>query len=402
MLRNRLGWVAGFLALAFLSRSAPVCGQGAEVVPPSLFPWPLGNPRYEEGGFYFAGEFLYWKQNNPLEGQTVALTGFQDIDGSVGAALGIGSFPGTFIGSRREALNTEQASGPGTYQPGFRFVMGWMFRNQVAVELNWIHLVDARYSATASLSRLADLGAFQENTFLFSPVHNFPVDYDGPGADVGVGNQGATRGIWNGADLMTIDFVQRFDMFSLSVRYPLQQTENWRTYGLFGPRIVAMWERFKWRTVDLDVNGTAAPDDTANYTNVVSNRLYGIDLGIGNEWMIGYTPMGAFSLSLDVRAAIHADFVKARAKYEIGDFHTAASRARNLFTLAPAVEGHVNLWWFPYPGVQLRVGYEALAFFNTIASPHPIDFNYGGLDPGWERGITRLFRGINLGFSFTF
>jgi hypothetical protein len=262
--------------------------------------------------------------------------------------------------------------------------------------------VDARYSATASLSRPSNPGLSLENTFLTAPVYNFPTDYDGPANQVGIGNAGATRGIWNAANLMTIDFVQRFDQFALSVRYPIQQTESWRTYGLFGPKIVAMWERFKWRTVDADVNGVALPDDTANYTNVVSNRLYGFDIGCGNECLLGYTPLGAFSLSLDLRAGLYADFVKGRAKYEIGDFHTAASRARNLFTLAPALQGHVNLWWFPYHGVQLRAGYDAMVFFNTVAAPRPIDFNYGALAPAWERGITRLLHGLNFGFSFTF
>jgi hypothetical protein len=401
MMRKRIGRLTRLLCLAGMLL-IPQAALGQEIIPPTTFPWPLGNPRYEEGGFYMAGEFLFLKQSNPIKPQFVAAEGFTDRDGSIAAALGLPGGPGTFIGSRQQVLNTSQVGGPVTYSPGFNFVMGWLFRNQLAVEISWIHLVDARYSATASLNRPGNPGVFLENTFLTAPVHNYPTDYDGPGNQVGIGNPGATSGIWNAANLMTIDFVQRFDQFALSVRYPLHQAEGWRSYGLFGPKIVAMWERFKWRTVDADVNGVALADDVANYTNVVSNRLYGVDLGIGNECMIGYTPLGAFSVSLDLRAALFADFIKGRAKYEIGDFHTAASRARNLFTLAPGAAANLNLWWFPYPGVQVRAGYDVMAFFNTVAAPRPIDFNYGALAPAWEKGITRFFHGINFGFAFTF
>jgi hypothetical protein len=216
---------------------------------------------------------------------------------------------------------------------------------------------------------------------------------------VGIGNVGATFGIWNASSLMTIDFVQRFDSFELKARYPIQQTETWRTYATFGPRIVAMWERFKWRTVAQDVNGVALLDDAANYTNVVSNRLYGVHVGCGNEWYLGLTPIGAWSFSLDLEASLYADFVKGRAKYELGDFSTAASRARNMFTLAPGLQGQINLWWYPYEAIVFRAGYDVMAFFNTVAAPQPIDFNYGALAPAWEKWQTRYLHGLNFGVS---
>jgi hypothetical protein len=412
-MRNRFGWLAHWsLAITIQALTvggllAPTVAWGQngyyEVPPPATqFPYPLGHPRMEDGGFYTFGEFLFWQQTNPLKGQLIAFEGFNDRDGSIGLALGIGDVPGQFIGSRRPVLSVDDVSGPLTYQPGFNFGMGWRFRNGIAVEFSWIHLWDARYSATASLHPAGNPGFFLENTFLTAPVFNYPSDYDGPGNQVGLGNVGATSGIWNAASLMTIDFVQRFDQFQMNIRYPLQQTECWRTYGLFGPRIAWIWERFKWRTVDQDVNGVAFNDDAASYTNVVSNRLYGIHFGMGNEWHLGATPMGAFSISLDLEAAIMVDFVKGRAKYEIGDEHTAASRARNFYTLVPELQGSINVWWYPYEAIQVRFGYSGMAFFNTMASPRPIDFNYGALAPAWEKNVTRIFHGLNFGVAVIF
>src|SRR4029079_6286274 len=131
--------------------------------------------------------------------------------------------------------------------------------------------------------------------------------------------------------------------FDLTARFPLMQTESFRTYGLLGPRLVAMWERFTWRTVAANVDGVSNGDDVGIYSNVVSNRLYGVNCGMGNEWCCGTTPLGTFSFSADLHAGIYADFVKGRPKYERGDFAISSSRARNLFTAVPGLEGNFNL-----------------------------------------------------------
>src|SRR5207237_1588772 len=133
-----------------------------------------------------------------------------------------GSITGTagqFVGSRAEALNTNQLEGPGTWQPGMRVGLGWRFEGGAVLSLNWYHLHDSRYSATASLAPPGLQGGVNlADTFLFSPVFNFPVNFAGNPFNVFPGNPGATFGIWNAASLETISYVQRFDMVDLSLR----------------------------------------------------------------------------------------------------------------------------------------------------------------------------------------
>src|SRR5262249_34570735 len=149
-----------------------------------------------------------------------------------------------------------------------------------------------------------------------------------PQLPTGVGTAGTTFGIWNAASLMTIDFVQRYDQFEFSGRIPIYESDCYRCYGLLGPRLTWFWERFRWRTVDADVLGLAVGTDAAVYSNLVSNRLWGIHVGCGNEWYMGTTPVGAFSVSLDLQFALFVDFVSEAVKYELGDFSIAASRHR--------------------------------------------------------------------------
>ena len=245
------------------------------------------------------------------------------------------------------------------------------------------------------------IGTFSEETFITSPVFNFAPVYFGPGNTTGVGNPTALFGIWNGSSLQTIDFVQRFDQWEMTWRVPMQESECWRTYGMVGPRLVSMWERFKWRVVHPETDGTVLAEDVAIFSNVVSNRLYGFHVGVGNEWMLGDGPAGAFSLSLDLQAALFFNFMKGRPKYELGDGSTAASHPRNLASVVPEVEGTINLWWYPYEGIICRFGYDAMAFFNTFSSPRPVDFNMGIITPPYERTI-RTFDGFNLGVGIIF
>jgi hypothetical protein len=396
-MRTRIGGFLLTVALALVPSA--VRAQHGEVVPTGTWlPGPLGHPRYEEGGFFIAIEGLFWKQTNPIGNQDVAIRGFLDLDGSIA-----GGDPPVFVGSGQVALNTHQVSGPGTYQPGLNLTAGWRFRNGNVLTLSWMHLWDARYSAVATLLPPGFfVGPDLENTFLFSPVSNFPADYAGQQRNVADGNLGATFGIWNAASLMQIEFLQRFDQGELALRMPIWQTDGYRNYGLIGPRIVTMHDRFKWRTVDADLNGNAGAEDVAIYTNIVSNRLYGVHCGMGHEWYLGTTPIGAFACSVDTEAAVFIDFVKERAKYQLGDKSTAATRSRNEYTLVPEVQAKLNLWWYPTEAIQLRVGYDVMAFFNTVASPSPIDFNFGRISPDWEKGETRFFRGLNFGISFVF
>mgnify|MGYP001580621004 CR=1 FL=1 len=136
--------------------------------------------------------------------------------------------------------------------------------------------------------------------------------------------------------------------------------------------------------IDADETGASAQDDVANYTNVVSNRLYGIHVGGGYDWLISDIPPGAFAVSLDTEGGMFLNFVKERAKYELGDESVAASRARNVYTFAPMVSAKLSVWWYPIEAIQVRVGWDLMMFFNTVASRHPVDFNYGALAPAWD------------------
>lgn len=397
-MRTRIGQLVLLLILGLGLMPMPLLAQ--EWAPPSpLWPIPLGDgERFPETGLFLAGEFKYMRQTNPLRRQDIAFRGFFDADGSITGN------PGSFLGSHSVALNSRDVSGPVSRQPGFGVTAGWRFADGTAFLVDVWHLQDARYSATASLIPPNFLvGGDLADSFLSSPVFNFPSDFAGPANDVGRGSPDAGYGIWNAASLMTIDFIQRFDMVHIYTRIPIDEgSDTWRCWGMVGGRAVVMFERFKWRTVNLDNTGGASPADIAIYSNTVSNRMYGASVGLGGEWYWGSSPLGAFACSLDGYVTLALDLVKERAKYERLDRFMAATRAINEYTLAPMVQVDANLWWYPTRGIQCRLGWDLLAIFNTVSAPHPVDFNYGRLTPGWERGTTRILRGMHIGVAFIF
>jgi hypothetical protein len=352
----------------------------------------------EDGGLFVTSEVLLWEQSKTLHHQIIAVRGILDVDGSITGS------PGNFLGSRAAALSADDAAGPGTYEVGFNLSAGWKFENGVVIEGSWIHLFQAKYSAFAGIepANARDNNLLTE-TFLTSFVFNFPADFAGPASKVNLGNPGATFGIWDASSSQEIRFTQRFDQFELTGRIPLYGDECNRTYWLVGPRLAWLWEQFWWRTVAFDVNtGQAGQDDVAIYTNTLSQRLYGLHWGCGYEWYQGNTPVGAFSLSLELQGALFIDVAKERAKYERGDFAIASQRARTDYTLVPEVQAKVNLWWYPFEAVQLRIGYDFMAFFNTISSPDPVDFNYGAVSPAWQKGTARLIDGLSAGVGIIF
>ncbi len=399
-MRRRTLWLAWLLTAGMALAPAQVRSQE---VPPAdpVFPAPLYHSHPDSGGLFLATEFALFRQRNPLRNQTIAVRGFLDEDGSITGRAG------TFVGSGNEALNAKDAGGPGTYQPGFIVTGGWRFVDGSAIEVNWMHLFSAQFSAVATLAAPGlQLGPAQADSFLFAPVFNFPNDFAGPIADaagrpakVNAGLPGATFGIWNAASIMSIQFTQRFDQIEATYRVPIFETEYWRCYGLVGPRFSWIWERFKWRTVDLTLAGASSPVDVAIYTNIVSNRMYGAHLGAGNEWYLGH----GFAVSLDLEGALFLDVVRERAKYELGAKDTGAQgkRSRVDFAVVPEVQAGLNLWWYPIEGVQVRLGYDLMAFFNTVAGRQPVSFNFGGLDPPWER-TTRWFDGVQVGIGLIF
>jgi hypothetical protein len=252
------------------------------------------------------------------------------------------------------------------------------------------------------------VGSLLQNTFLTSPVFNYPPEFIGPAVKLAIPTNppqlvaGSTPGIWNGSAVQQLLFTQRFDQGELTSRWPIFENECWRSYGLCGARAVIMWERLKWRTVDYDITGLSFQGYNAIYSNITSNRLYGPHIGWGNELYLGSTPIGAFSVSVDLDAALLMDIVKERAKYELEDRSISAGRARSEYTLAPELAAQVGLWWYPIQAIQVHVGWDLMCFFNTIGSRQPIDFNYGALAPEWNHIPTRFFDGFRAGIGFIF
>src|SRR5687767_3343487 len=280
VMRTRLGWF--ILAVALWLAPASVHAQYYEV-PPVQFTGPLSHPRYEDGGFFIAFDAVVWHLDRRIRDQVVARRGFVDLDGTA-----TGLVPPAFVGNFQPALNTEQLRGPSSWTPGFDFSFGWRFESGVTLTASWIHLADTRYSVSAGpIPRDFNVGGLLENSFLFSPVTNFSPLYAGPRDlpestppdPLNDATDTALYGIWNGADNMSIELLQRFDMFTLTCRVPTWESEYCRTYGLIGPRIIVMYERFTWRTVDLDNLGNGTSGNNAKYTNIVSNRLYGVHIG---------------------------------------------------------------------------------------------------------------------------
>src|SRR5581483_2950041 len=344
-MRTRIGPL--LLALGLLAAPRPARAQDTnytyEVPPPPIpFTGPLSHPRYETGGLYLGAEFLYFRQNRPIGSQLVAVRGFMDVDGSLTGT------PRTFVGSGAEALNTNQVQGTGNWQPGTNVFLGWRFESGVAVDVNWLHLMNARYSASASsIPPNYLVGGQLSDTFLFSPVVNFPPEFAGPAQNLPFGNPGATYGIWDAAETMQERFSQRFDLGGLNVRYPIWQTDYYRGYALFGPRLVTLWEEYWWRTISSDPVGQTNGGDIATYRNVTSNRLYGGYLGCGGDWFCGSTPIGGFACTLDVAGGLYMDFAKGRAGYELETRSISAHRARNMAALVPGFDARLGWWWYP-------------------------------------------------------
>jgi hypothetical protein len=363
--------------------------------PDPVIPLPLGHDRYEQGGLFLGMGFAMYQQSNPLRHENVAVRGSVDTNGSITGT------PGTFIGTGDPALDVQGISGNAKFAPGFKVFTGWRFNDGSALEIDYMHIWSTHVSQTAtSVPAQFQVGPDLAESFLFSPVFNFPGDYAGPDRKTIRGTRLALYGIWNGASVETIDFVQHFDEVQLTWREPIVETDCYRCYGLVGPRFDWIWERFRWRTVSVDLTGAAGPTDVAIYTNIVSNRMYGGSMGVGQDWWLGH----GFSVSLDLRASIFMDVVKERAKFELGlkDLPPQNKRAFTDFTVVPQAQATFNLSYNPFEAVQFRIGYDFMGFFNTIASEHPVTFDWGGVNPQWVHDPFRFIDGFQASVGFVF
>jgi hypothetical protein len=347
-------------------------------------------------GFYAGAEFVMLFQTKAIGTQVVAVHGFND---ALGLLTGI---PGTFIGSGVPALTTNQMGGGSSGQPGFRAELGYKFDTGTRVYANYMQVYDAHYSAGATLA----VQGFRSDpalvdTFLSSPVYNFTVAFGGPLMKTApdATNGGFTAfGIWNGASIMDTKFTQRFQQAEAGLRTPMFATEYSSIYALAGARFAWFYERFYWRTQDIANDGTSTPLDVAIYTNNLSQRMYGLFIGCGHEVYLG----SMFSASLDLTAAGFLDVVKGRAKYKLGDDSQESKFGRETFTPTASGTAELNLWFYPVEGVQMRLGYQALTFFNTRYESQPIGFNFGNINPDYGVKWFRLVHGINVGIGFFF
>lgn len=388
-----LGWSGLLLASLLL---VPSTGRAQESLgyarPDTTYPSPLGSTHPAEGPYFFGG-FTLFQQTNPIGQQTVAKRGFLDITGDLTGR------PNTFVGSGRIALRTKDLTGPDTFAPGFTIGFGYHFFDGSSVEASWKHTSTVTHSSLASIIP-SDFVVQPDlsDTFLFAEVFNFnAIDFSGPPNDV---NGEPAIGIWNGADLMTIEFRQRLEQYELVYRLPsIIEKESYRTYGYFGARLVWFWERFKWTTFDFDETGSDNAFDRGIYTNIISNRMYGIKIGCVNDWYIG----NGLAVSIDTFATPMIDFVKKRAKYERGDKGIGPARKRADFdyTVVGEFGAALNVNWFPTEAVQVRFGYDLQAYLNTVTSREPIDFDFSAVNPTYNRAF-RLIRGLEIGLLLRF
>ena len=158
-----------------------------------------------------------------------------------------------------------------------------------------------------------------------------------------------------------------------------------------------IWERYNWRVVSQEFDGSSGQDDVALFHNVTSNNLWGADIGVGTEFYLSH----GFSISLDGRVAGLMDFAKEEDGYDRADFAIANKRVTKAYTFVPELQGTVNVIWQPFQACVIRVGFDDMNFFNTFASPQPISFNYGSLDPAWK-STYRYIYGWNAGIGFIF
>jgi hypothetical protein len=361
---------------------------------------PLYSTRPEDGGLFMNFEFDLYEMSNPLSHQIVALRGFIASDNSIPGATA-----GQFVGPANAALDVNQITGPKTFQPGFTFDIGYKFDDGTALTLSYRYLYESTYRAVATLAAPASQlrGDFAQS-FLTADVFNFPPEYAGPQFKINQGGPEATFGIWNAASVMTIEFIQRFERLEAIYRIPVYETECYRVNGLVGPRFDWIWERFKWTTTDYGsttqgADPVTAPNWQAIYTNIVSNRMYGAVVGFNQEYYVGH----GFALMCTTEVAGLLDVVKERAKYELGvrDGPPQNKRAITRYTLVPEFEVTPAIMWYPVEGIQVRCGYDFLAMLNTISSPHPIDFNYSALDPGWV-STARFLDGFQASIALIF
>ena len=357
---------------------------------------PLATGKPNDNGFFSFFEYVSLFQSRALpNNQVVAYRGLVD---SLGQVTGL---PGTYIGSGVVGLQTNDLPRGGS-QIGFNVGFGYKTSDGTSIYFSYMRQFEMNLHAGATqVPAFFRTDVSLADTFLTSGVYNFPPNFAGPAVKTAFDKvNGLTNfyGLWNGASEMNIQYNQWFTNSDITVRTPLFETEYSRIYGLAGGRFDWFFERFKWETVDIDVGNGNIPTVAANYTNTLSQRMYGPFVGCGNEVYLG----NSFALSVDTTGALLLDIIKERVVYELGDKSISNKMSRNEMNIVPSVTVSANLWWYPIEGVQLRVGYSAYMFFNTLYMDQPIGFNYNQPDPAYSVDFFRIVHGVNVGVGLFF
>src|SRR5262249_19343350 len=154
------------------------------------------------------------------------------------------------------------------------------------------------------------------------------------------------------------------------------ETETYRLNGVVGPRLTWIWEKFKWTTTSLGTDPgitspggivNSSPDNIGIYSNVTSNRMYGLHAGCEQEWYLGH----GFAFHLLTDLAAYIDSVKEQAKYETADKFSGMptnKRAKREWRLVPAATVGAGMMWYPTESVQMFVDYRLMGFLNTLAA----------------------------------
>jgi hypothetical protein len=398
-------WIArGQSPGTFGEGTATGVSVGPDYAPPANgnLPLPLYNTQPSLGGLYLNAGFIFLQQTNPIKGQPIAYRGFIDVDGSA-TGQGVGSF----IGSRTIALDANQITGPTSFEPGFTAGIGYRFTDGSVFSIDYTYLAMTHYTAAATVAPPGlQVGVLQAESFLTAFVFNFPAELAGPPFKVANGNPEALFGIWNGASVMTLSFQQLYWQLEATYRIPIYETECYRLSGLVGPRYVRLEDKFQWTTTDTGtfnqgvVQTFSLPQWSDIYNNIVSNNLYGIHVGVQSEWYLGH----GFAAMLTVQGAAFLDVARQQVSYDIGLKDAAPQTKRTIRQYSVAAEAQVTpaLQWYPWEGIQCRLGYDLFAFFNTMSSPHPVDFNYASLTPGYQWSVIRWFDGFTASIAIVF
>jgi hypothetical protein len=404
-----LAALAGLAPGRLLAQSLwPQGGFATGYAPPAVqLPYPLYNTHPETGGLFLAGSILVYHQTNPMgeKGQEVAVRGFVATDDTVLNAAGSA---GTFVGSRNNALDVGQIGGPYTFTPGFELEAGWKFGDGSSLTGTFWWISEAQYRAVATLvAPNLQFRSDQADTFLTSYVFNFPSDFAGAPNKVvnALGPAGASTagpfsvyGIWNGASVMTISLFQYTEQFYLTYRKPFYETDCYRASALVGPRWARMQDKFRWVTTDLDNLGQSSPIFAATYNNIVTNSNYGAFTGLQQEWYLGW----GFAAMLNLNGGAFVDYVRTKVDYERNDRGGPENaRGRTMWRPTAELQATPSVMWYPLEGVQLQFAYDFFVFFNTVASPQPVDFNYSSISPQFV-DIARFFNGFQATVAFIF